>query len=44
METVSKLEFNEKVIVPLWSLAVLLVVMNTTMFNVALPKVAMSFL
>ncbi|WP_148505178.1 MFS transporter [Paenibacillus beijingensis] len=35
--------FNEKVIVPFWSLAALLVVMNTTMFNVALPNVANEF-
>ncbi|WP_426451157.1 MFS transporter [Paenibacillus sp. S-38] len=32
--------FKESLIIPLWSLTVLLVVMNTTMFNVALPTVA----
>ncbi|MDT3427059.1 DHA2 family metal-tetracycline-proton antiporter-like MFS transporter [Paenibacillus forsythiae] len=35
--------FNEKWIVPFWSLAAMLVVMNTTMFNVALPRVASEF-
>ncbi|MGP7816607.1 MFS transporter [Niallia sp. 01092] len=47
METTSKINaqetFNEKVIIPIWSLAALLVVMNTTMFNVALPRVASDF-
>ncbi|PUA38248.1 MFS transporter [Paenibacillus elgii] len=32
--------FRESLIIPLWGLTVLLVVMNTTMFNVALPTVA----
>lgn len=51
MEAISEIEihvkvketFNEKLIVPFWSLAALLVVMNTTMFNVALPRVAHEF-
>lgn len=32
--------FRESLIIPLWSVTVMLVVMNTTMFNVALPAVA----
>lgn len=32
--------FRESLIIPLWSITVMLVVMNTTMFNVALPTVA----
>ncbi|AHV96745.1 MFS transporter [Paenibacillus sabinae] len=51
MEAISDIEilntreksFNEKLIVPFWSLAAMLVVMNTTMFNVALPRVAHEF-
>lgn len=35
--------FHEKAIVIFWSIAVWLVVMNTTMFNVALPSVAKEF-
>lgn len=35
--------FKESVVIPFWSLTVMLVVMNTTMFNVALPKVSTEF-
>jgi DHA2 family metal-tetracycline-proton antiporter-like MFS transporter len=36
-------QIKEKQIVPLWSLTVWLIVMNTTMFNVALPSILQDF-
>ncbi|TYR80772.1 MFS transporter [Priestia megaterium] len=38
-----KQPFRESLIIPFWSLTVMLVVMNTTMFNVALPNVSKEF-
>ncbi|NHN29143.1 MFS transporter [Paenibacillus agricola] len=35
--------FKEAIVIPLWSLIIMLVVMNTTMFNVSLPRVAADF-
>jgi DHA2 family metal-tetracycline-proton antiporter-like MFS transporter len=34
---------KESLIIPFWSLTIMLVVMNTTMFNVSLPRVAADF-
>lgn len=42
-ERISKRELPEKAIVMFWCIAVWLVVMNTTMFNVALPSVSKEF-
>ncbi|QQK76554.1 MFS transporter [Salicibibacter cibarius] len=43
-ERVSKpFEFNERLILVFWSIGVLLITMNTTMFNVALPTVITEF-
>jgi DHA2 family metal-tetracycline-proton antiporter-like MFS transporter len=36
-------KFKEAVVIPFWSLIIMLVVMNTTMFNVSLPRVAAEF-
>ncbi|MCZ8523957.1 MULTISPECIES: MFS transporter [Paenibacillus] len=40
MNSAPSASLRESLVIPLWSLTVLLVVMNTTMFNVALPTVA----
>jgi DHA2 family metal-tetracycline-proton antiporter-like MFS transporter len=38
-----KAALRERIVIPFWSLTIMLVVMNTTMFNIALPRVAVQF-
>jgi DHA2 family metal-tetracycline-proton antiporter-like MFS transporter len=38
-----QMAFRERIVIPLWSVMVWLVVMNTTMFNVALPRILADF-
>jgi len=43
IETKSHTAFKESIVIAFWSLSVWLVVLNTTMFNVALPTVTQEF-